>query len=205
MGHLIDVRGFPELIENACRLAPFLEAPTARLVWDIRQFFEEHGRISEAQYNCVVSILMAEGKVDGFKLPSELTPMQGQISKNVTKEVCPRCGQFRLATVNASGGSVKTKEVTICVGCGYFRILYVEGSKEEGVAFLVECPSCKRCQTWIRYPLSIFREHKDVRRILYWTCDKCKAQHSVQATLVDPTNHGNWYQHLIADARIVKG
>lgn len=134
----------------------------------------------------------------------DIEQFSGTVTSRVTTEACPRCGRYYLTHVDQDEKSLHG-DVVLCCGCGYYRM--GDGLwKNEGVAFLVECPKCHRCQTWIRYPLFIYREDdSDLRRLLMWTCDCCLMKSSVLDSMVDPTSpSGNWYAKVLADVRIIK-
>jgi len=134
----------------------------------------------------------------------DIEQFRGTVTSLLTQEACPRCGRYRLAHVEQDEKSPHG-DTALCCGCGYYRM--GEGvTKNEGVAFLVECPKCRRCQTWIRYPLFVYRENdSDLRRLLMWRCDCCQARSSVLESMVDPTKpSGNWYARALAEAKILK-
>lgn len=126
-----------------------------------------------------------------------------KVSDDVQTEVCPRCGKFHLVRM-IEQGEPQFEMSALCVGCGYFKMLDKGIIRYEGVAFLVKCNRCERCESWIRYPLTVFTEDQGVRRLLWWTCDCCGHKMRVSDSQVDVTRAGNWYVEAIQKAKIIR-
>lgn len=119
-------------------------------------------------------------------------PFQSCITSEITPEVCPKCGLYHMSKLFVpADGSAVGDDFVLCVGCGYYRFMQATIIVAEGISFLVHCPHCKKCQTWIKYPMSIMEEHKDVQRLLYWTCDNCKVKSRVSDSTVSPESSQN--------------
>lgn len=129
---------------------------------------------------------------------------KGKIGLHPSNRTCGRCGAYHMSEVKIESGKLE-QTCHICVGCGYFTFKLNGILTEEGVAFLVECQHCHKCQTWIKYPLKIFRLDKDVRDILYWTCDCCKSKQKVRTSMLDPTKSStNAYAQFLSAAKVVR-
>lgn len=128
-----------------------------------------------------------------------MEPYAAKVTDRVQNETCPRCGSYKLVALD----DCTQMQAFLCIGCGYFKVVKQSVICDEGVAFLVRCVQCQRCETWIRYPLKLYREDEELRRLLLWTCDLCGHRMRVSDSILDPTKKENWYKQKLS-AKIVK-